>query len=230
MLGSGLPSDDDDPQKLAAHAVWKQIYVGELATPLQLSTSTFCQCQLGDLLAFLLAFGGSPKTGSLRLLGLAFDILSQLGPQLGDMIRRHLHFHFPLPILFFRDMEWKNLFFCRSMCDAQHQDLPMVRFRQRHRRKDVLDDEHDAEQGEFGEDDGAIRRYVLATLMDGWKSLANLPSKSLTVVTDAADVGDAHIALFFAFSSAAGKGFMLPHQVRPPRMSCCFYACLFGCL
>lgn len=115
------------------------------------------------------------------------------------------------------------------MCDAMQKELPMVRFRQRHRRKDALDDEHDAEQGDFGEDDGAIRRYVLASLTDAWKSLANLASQSLTVVTDAADVGDAHIALFYAYSSAAGKGFMLPHQVLTLHISCCFCTFCLGC-
>ena len=103
VLGLGLPSVEDDPQKLAAHAVWRQIYTGELGTPLQLSTSTFCQCQLGDFLAFLLSFGGSPKTGSLRLLGLAFEILSQMGPQLEDMIRRHLFFLVFVPFCKYSD-------------------------------------------------------------------------------------------------------------------------------
>ena len=66
------------------------------------------------------------------------------------------------------------------------------------------------------------RLFCLAAMRDVWITL-NRHRRSLAIVHDAGEVAGANIEIFFAFAPDVddgstknkGKGFLLPHQVRP---------------
>ena len=176
----------DDPKLYALQSLWYQIYSGQYTCPsgLKVSTSDFKSCQLGDFLAFMLAYGASPSTGTHRLLGLVLIILRQIG------------------VYFTSDKQKKIL----VPCDKKH--LPLVKPIQRKRKNAERDlgEDHDPEVMED------VRLRCIAYFKDTYVAFGQTRSKSLTLVTDAADVSGANITLFYAWSPVLASGAMLPHQ------------------
>lgn len=182
--------DGDDPLLKALEGTWSKIFEGRYECPLglKLGSPDFTTCYLGDFLAFCLTYGASPKMGTNRLYCLVLKIVAQIGEYLSDPVKQ---------------ME------CLTPCDKRK--LPIVKPYQRKQRLPETD---------LGASDGTevsdVRLECLAQIKDSCMAISQVKSKSLAIVTDAADVAGTSVSLFFAWSPTLGMGTLLPHQVRPP--------------
>ena len=143
-------------------------------------------CKLGDFLAFMVSYGSHFQTGSGRLLGLALVIFKQVGNYLSDN----------------QEM---------SLTPTDKRSLPLVVHAQR---KIPLDNQDTGDDETLGKQDS--RLACLAYMKDVCLALGQHRSRSIAIVTDAADIKGANVSLFFAFSPCVQAGGLLPHQAPVP--------------
>ena len=185
----------DDPLLQALEGTWSNIFneIYECPLGLKLGSPDFTTCHLGDFLAFCLSYGASPKTGTNRLFCLVLKIMAQIGEFLSDPIKQMA---------------------CLVSCDKRK--LPIVKPYERKQRLPETD------LGQFDETEGNdVRLDCLALIKDSCMAMARTKSKSLTIITDAADVAGTSVSLFYCWSPTLCTGMLLPHQVRPPSARNC---------
>eukprot|EP00435_Cladocopium_sp_Y103_P060080 s726_g21.t2 len=151
----------DDPLLHALEGTWSAIFNGtfECKLGLQLGSPDFTTCHLGDFLAFCLSYGASPRMGTNRLFCLTLKILGQIGEFLSEPVKQMS---------------------CLTPCDKRK--LPIVK---PYQRKQKLPE---AEIGEATDVSDDVRLGCLAVIKDSCLAISKLKSKSLTIITDAADV------------------------------------------
>ena len=86
--------------------------------------------------------------------------------------------------------------------------MPTLKLRQRKSKRSA--EEIVQEQLDTGEADPRV--YCLAAFRESCLLLSSMKSKSLTLVTDAGEVGGEKIDLYYMFSLEAKQGALLPHQ------------------
>ena len=185
----------DDPLLRALEGTWSNIFneIYECPLGLKLGSPDFTTCHLGDFLAFCLSYGASPRTGTNRLFCLVLKIMAQIGEFLSDPIKQMS---------------------CLVSCDKRK--LPIVKPYQRKQRLPETD------LGVSDETEGSdVRLDCLALIKDSRMAISKIKSKSLTIITDAADVAGTSVSLFYCWSPTLCTGMLLPHQVRPPSARNC---------
>lgn len=185
----------DDPLLQALEGTWSNIFneIYECPLGLKLGSPDFTTCHLGDFLAFCLSYGASPRTGTNRLFCLVLKIMAQIGEFLSDPIKQMS---------------------CLVSCDKRK--LPIVKPYERKQRLPETD------LGVSDETEGSdVRLDCLALIKDSCMAISMIKSKSLTIITDAADVAGTSVSLFYCWSPTLCTGMLLPHQVRPPSARNC---------
>ena len=179
-----------DPKLDALNETWSQIYQETFQCPagLKLETPDLRYCKLGDFLAFMVSYGAFYQTGSGRLLGLALVIIKQVGNYLSDTNNQE-----------------------KLLTLTDKRSLPLVKNVQRK----LPSDNQDSGTSKTLEKEDP-RLASLAYMKDVCLALGEHRSRSIAIVTDAADIKGANVSLFFAFSPCVQAGGLLPHQVPIP--------------
>lgn len=194
----------DDTLVHALDGAWHLIFSGnmpddQLPIPLTLATPSMAQPLLGDLVAFALSYGCSPKCGSARMLALAVQILSQLGDFLSDMSKLK-----------------------PALTECLKGDLPLVRPIMRRQEKPEADIQPAV--GPNHQPNITMSDYklsCLANISDAFFYINRAESKSLAVIHDSADISSRDITIFFGYSPVLDAGWLLPHQVPTPHLVHC---------
>ena len=161
----------DDPLLQALEGTWSNIFneIYECPLGLKLGSPDFTTCHLGDFLAFCLSYGASPRTGTNRLFCLVLKIMAQIGEFLSDPIKQMS---------------------CLVSCDKRK--LPIVKPYQRKQR--LLETDLGVSDETEGSD---VRLDCLALIKDSCMAISMIKSKSLTIITDAADVAGTSVSLLY---------------------------------